>query len=87
MTHKSSVAANLKPEQRKKLFLEMQSSDQTISAIANREGVSRKFLHQQRRKGYQALEKGFNQPKEESDILYWIPVTCNHSHPPLADIN
>ncbi len=75
MTRNSSVAANLKPGQRKKLFLEMQSSDQTITAIANREGVSRKFLHQQRNKGDQALEKGFNQPKEESDILYWIPVT------------
>ncbi len=33
MTHNSSVAANLKPEQRKKLFLEMQSSDQTITAL------------------------------------------------------
>ena len=58
MTQNLSIAANLNPEQRKKLFLEMQSSDQTISAIANREGVSRKFLHQQRKKGYQALEKG-----------------------------
>ena len=75
MTQNLSIAAKLNPKQRKKLFLEMQSSDQTITAIANREGVSRKFLHQQRKKGYQALEKGFNQAKEESDILYWMPVT------------
>ena len=75
MTQNLSIAAKLNPEQRKKLFLEMQSSAQTISAIANREGVSRKFLHQQRKKGYQALEKEFNPPKEESDILYWMPVT------------
>lgn len=53
----------------------MQSSAQTITAIANREGVSRKFLHQQQKKGHQGLEKEFNQSKEESDILYWIPVT------------
>ena len=86
MGHNSSVAANLKPEQRKKLFIEMQSSPQTVTAIAlravakpiaNREGVSRKFLYQQQQKGNEALEKGFNKPKEESDILYWIPVTKN----------
>ncbi len=75
MTHNSSVAANLKPKERKKLFLEMQSSDQTISAIANREGVSRKFLHQQHKRGHKALEKEFNQSKQDTDILYWIPVT------------
>ena len=48
MGHNSSVAANLKPERRKQLFIEMQSSAQTVKAIANREGVSRKFLYQQR---------------------------------------
>ena len=77
MGQNSSVAANLKPEQRKKLFIEMQSSVQTVTAIANREGVSRKFLYQQQQKGNEALEFGFNKPKEESDILYWIPVTKN----------
>ena len=75
MSQNSSVAASLKPEQRKQLFLDMQSSAQTITAIANREGVSRKFLYQQQQKGNEALELGFNKPKEESDILYWIPVT------------
>ena len=55
----------------------MQSSPQTITAIANREGVSRKFLYQQQKKGKEALELGFNKPKEESDILYWIRVTKN----------
>ena len=75
MSHNSSVAASLNPEQRKKLFIEMQSSAQTVTAYANRERVSRKFLYQQREKGNQALEKGFNKPKEESDILYWLPVT------------
>ena len=75
MGRNSSVAASLKPEQRKQLFLEMQSSSQQITAIAKREGVSRKFLYQQQQKGNQALEKEFNQSKEESEILYWIPVT------------
>ncbi len=59
------------------LFIEMQSSTQTVTALAKREGVSRKFLYQQQQKGNQALEKEFNQPKEESDIRYWIPVTKN----------
>ena len=72
MGQNSSIAANLKPEQRKQLFIEMQSSSQTVTAIANREGVSRKFLYQQQQKGNQALEKGFNQPKDESEILYSI---------------
>ncbi|MDJ0596992.1 MAG: hypothetical protein QNJ72_44710 [Pleurocapsa sp. MO_226.B13] len=39
--------------------------------------MSRKFLDQQQQKGNQALELGFNQPKDESDILYWIRVTKN----------
>ncbi len=34
MGQNSSVAANLKPEQRKQLFIEMQSSPQTVTAIA-----------------------------------------------------
>jgi hypothetical protein len=75
MSQKPSIAANLKPEQRKKLFIEMQSSEQSVTALANREGVSRKFLYQQQEKGNQALEKEFNQPKEDSEVLYWIPVT------------
>ena len=75
MGHNLSVAASLKPEQRKQLFIEMQSSPQTITAIANREGVSRKFLYQQQQKGNQALEQEFNPSPEESEILYWIPVT------------
>ncbi len=77
MGHNSSVAASLKPEQRKQLFIEMQSSPQSKTTIAKREGVSRKFLYQQQQKGNQALEKEFNQAKESSDILYWIPVTKN----------
>ncbi len=39
MSHNSSVAASLKPEQRKQLFIEMQSSGRKVTAIANREGV------------------------------------------------
>ena len=75
MSHNSLVAASLNPEQRKQLFIEMQSSPRQITAIANREGVSRSFLYKQQKIGNQALEKEFNQPKDESDILYWIPVT------------
>ncbi len=75
MAQKSSIAANLKPEQRKQLFIEMQSSAQTVTALANQEGVSRKFLYQQQQKGNQALEREFNQPQEDSEVLYWIPVT------------
>ena len=77
MSPNASRAASLKPEQRKQIFIEMQSSPQTITAIAKRERVSRKFLYQQQQKGNEALELGFNKPQEESDILYWIPVTKN----------
>ncbi len=69
MGQNSSRAASLKPEERKQLFIEMQSSGRTVTAIANRERVSRKFLYQQQQQGNQALEKEFNQAKEESDIL------------------
>ncbi len=56
MSYNSSIAASLSPEQRKQLFLEMQSSTQTKTAIAQKKGVSRKFLYQQQQKGNQALE-------------------------------
>ncbi len=36
MGQNSSVAANLKPEQRKQLFIEMRSSPQTVTAISKR---------------------------------------------------
>lgn len=65
MSQNSSVAASLKPEQRKQLFIDMQSSAQTVTGIAKREGVSRQFLYQQQQKGNQALELGFNQPKDQ----------------------
>ena len=39
--------------------------------------MSRSFLYKQQKKGNQALEREFNQSKDESDILYWIPVTKN----------
>ncbi len=77
MSHSSSIAASLNPEQRKQLFIEMQSSAQTVTAISKQFGVSRKFLYQQENKGNQALEKEFNQPKDDSEILYWLPVTKN----------
>ncbi len=57
MGHNSSVAASLNPEQRKQLFIEMQSSPRQITAIANREGVSRSFLYKQQKKGNQAARK------------------------------
>ena len=73
MGHNSSVAASLKPKQRKQLFIEMQSSPQTITASANREGVSRKFLYQrnfQIKKSTKALSRGafidFERPG------YWV---------------
>ncbi len=46
-------------------------------AIALNKGVSRSFLYKQQQKGNQALEREFNQSKDESNILYWIRVTQN----------
>ncbi|MGH2416311.1 MAG: hypothetical protein ACRDEA_21990 [Microcystaceae cyanobacterium] len=47
MNQVSSIAAGLEPNHRQKLALKILTKQETISNIAEQEGVSRNFLYQQ----------------------------------------
>lgn len=48
-----------------------------ISHIADRYGVSRKFVYQQKEKAFDGIAQAFNQPtsKDGEKVLFYIPVT------------
>ena len=70
-----SVAANLPHNCRKLLAIEALAGNDPISRIAVREGVSRKFLYQQKQKAEAALDQAFSPDNEASDVLFYLPVT------------
>ena len=62
----SSNAANLSPSERKAISVQTLARSSTVTEIAARNNVSRKFAHQQKNIANQALEKAFNPiPKDD----------------------
>jgi len=72
---KTSVAAGLKPAQRKDLSLQVLARQGTVTQLAERHQVSRKFLYKQAAKGSDALDKAFDPTSEEKRILFHLPVS------------
>jgi hypothetical protein len=69
-------AAGLAPAQRASLSVEVLARKEPLTRLAQRSGVSRKFLYQQAHKASEALEEAFWPPEEEPDrILFHLPVT------------
>ena len=75
MNLSSSVASRLQSHQRQQLALDVLSKQEPISQIAKQEQVSRKFLYQQKAIAQQALERAFDQPEKDNEVLYYLPVT------------
>ena len=70
-----SVAQSLSPPQRQVLATQVLARAQPVSQLARDNGVSRKFLYQQADKAQDALDDAFDTPKDDSEILFWLPVT------------
>ena len=75
MTHSPSVASSLPPATRQQLAVDMLSKTESVSRMAEQHEVSRKFLYQQKEKATEALEKAFSLPSQESEVLFYLPVT------------
>lgn len=75
MNQASSPAARLEPHQRQKIALRVLTKKETISGIAESEGVSRKFLYKQGHIAQNVLTLAFEKPKADEDVLFHLPVT------------
>ena len=75
MTEAPSVASSLPPATRQQLAVDMLSRTESVSRMAEQHEVSRKFLYQQKEKATEALEKAFALPSQESEVLFYLPVT------------
>jgi hypothetical protein len=73
------------PQQRIELVLESLHGDDTISALARREGVSRRFIYAQQHKAFLALRVAFSPPAPPAppppeEVLFYLPVTRRWLH-------
>jgi hypothetical protein len=71
----SSVASALQPLDRQDLALKILAKNEKISHLAHQEGVSRRFLYQQKGIAQVALNTAFNKPEKDNEVLYYLPVT------------
>ena len=67
-------ARQLSNDARKCLAIESLSESTTITQLAEREGISRKFLHRQKKVASEALDEAFA-AKTDSSVLFNLPVT------------
>jgi len=71
------VAAGLGPAQRKALAINVMARTEPVSHLADKAGVSRKFLYQQAEKADNALDRAFadKSTAKDQDVLFLLPIT------------
>ncbi len=80
MNQAASVAASLAPEHRKKLAIKVLAKNESITNLALKEQVSRKFLYQQKQKATEALDYAFTPINKNEDVLFYLPITKTWLH-------
>ena len=70
------AAARLPGSNRKDLAIRALSGSETVSGLAARHGVSRKFVYRQTRKARAALEDAFSPAAQDDEVLFELPVTA-----------
>ncbi|MDJ0717213.1 MAG: hypothetical protein QNJ54_23850 [Prochloraceae cyanobacterium] len=80
MNQAASVAASLAPEHRKKLAIKVLAKNESITNLALKEQVSRKFLYQQKQKVTEALDYAFTPINKNEDVLFYLPITKTWLH-------
>lgn len=73
---RAGAAAGLGPEERIGLSVRMLARAEPVTRLAERHGVSRKFLYAQAGKACGALREAFAPPVEEAKVLFHLPVTA-----------
>jgi len=69
------AAARLPESDRKDLAIQALAQSATISDLAARHGVSRKFVYQQTHKAGAALDDAFSTAAPDDEVLFELPVT------------
>lgn len=72
-----SVAANLSPDIRQDIGIQVLSRSQPISHLAATHQVSRKFIYQQGDKAQRSLDESFAPTPADDEVLFHLPVTKN----------
>ena len=68
-------AKTLTGQQRQELAVQGLARSQSITGLAEKFQVSRKFVHQQTGKAQEALDAAFAPPPHPDDVLFYLPVT------------
>jgi hypothetical protein len=68
------IAKTLTQEQRKSIAISSLSKTESISGLSASEGVSRKYIYQQKQKAMEALDETFSD-KNDDDVLFNLPVS------------
>ena len=68
-------AARLTESDRKGLAIQALARSETVSDLAARHGVSRKFVHQQTHKARAALDDAFSSAMPADEVLFELAVT------------
>ena len=69
------AAARLPGSDRKDLAIQALSGSGTVSDLAARHGVSRKFIYQQTHKAVAALDDAFSSATPDDEVLFELAVT------------
>lgn len=68
-------AASLRFQERKALSIQVLAGQESVSGLAARHGVSRKFLYEQAKKAESALDVAFAPAEGDDQVLFYLPVT------------
>jgi transposase-like protein len=69
------AAARLPGSDRKDLAVQALAGSETVSDLAARHGVSRKFVYQQTHKARSALDDAFSPATPDDEVLFEVAVT------------
>ncbi len=69
------AAARLPGGNRKELAIQVLAQSETVSDLAARHGVSRKFVYQQTHKARAVLDDAFSPAVPDSEVLFGVAVT------------
>lgn len=69
------AAQELNAEQRQQLAVQVLARTESVTELAGRHQVSRRFVYQQAAKGAQALAQAFVPSARDEEVLFYLPVT------------
>lgn len=69
------TAKNITPESRRNIGSQAVAQTTSVTKLAKENGTSRKFIYDQKKVAEKALQDAFKEKDDESDVLFYLPVT------------